>query len=64
MKEAKTRIKNISCDGYIDNKIYQEIYMKRKLIKTYKNIGKNSKIDIRSNNKYFEGFLLNKLIFV
>ena len=40
MKEAKTRIKNISCDGYIDKKIYQEISMKRKLIKTYKNIGK------------------------
>ena len=37
--------------------------MEQKLIKTHKNIKKNSKNDIRSD-KHFEVILLKKLIFV
>ena len=35
--------------------------MEQKLIKTHKNIKKNSKNDIRNNNKYFEVVLLKKI---
>ena len=38
--------------------------MERKLIKTHKSIKKNSKNDIRNNNKYFEVIFSKKLIFV
>ena len=55
--------------GYQSVKKYQWIFwhkimMKEKLLKTHKNIKKNSKNDIKSNNEYFEVVLLKKLVFV